>query len=202
MKLYYSPGVCSLSPHIALREAGIAFQAVAVNIRSHELAEGGDYYAINPKGYVPLLELDTGERLTEGPAILQYIADLAPNKNLAPANGTLPRYRLQEWLTFIGTEIHKSFSPLFKPTTPDAYKDTVRQNLVNRYGYVDSQLADRDYLLGEHFSVADCYLFTVSRWAPAMKVDLAPFANVSAYLQRVASRPAVQEALKAEGLTK
>jgi glutathione S-transferase len=175
---------------------------VAVNIRTHQLADGSDYYAINPKGYVPLLELDTGERLTEGPAILQYIADLAPNKNLAPASGTLPRYRLQEWLNFIATEIHKSFSPLFKPTTPDEYKATLRQNLQNRFAWLDGQLADREYLMGEHFGVADCYLFTVSRWASPMNIDLKGLANLSAYLKRVGERPAVQEALKIEGLLK
>jgi glutathione S-transferase len=202
MKLYYSPGVCSLSPHIALREAGIAFQPVQVNLRTHQLADGGDYYAINPKGYVPLLELDTGERLTEGPAILQYIADLAPNKNLAPASGTLPRYRLQEWLNFIGTEIHKGFSPLFKPTTPEEYKATLRQNLLNRFTWIDGQLADREYLMGEHFSVADCYLFTVSRWASVMNVELKGLDALSAYLKRVGERTGVQEALKAEGLLK
>jgi glutathione S-transferase len=202
MKLYYTPGVCSLASHIALREAGIAFQPVLVNLKTHQLEDGSDYYAINPKGYVPLLELDTGERLTEGPAILQYIADLAPNKNLAPANGTLPRYRLQEWLTFIGTEIHKSYSPMFKPNTPEEYKDTLRQNLARRYAWLDAQLAERQYLLGEHFGVADAYLFTVSRWASPMKVDLTSLANVSAYLERVGSRAGVKEALKVEGLLK
>ena len=200
MKLYFSPGACSLSPHIALREAGLAFQAVKAPTKTHQLDDGTDYYTINPLGYVPLLELDDGTRLTEGPAIVQYIADQAPLKNLAPANGTLARYRLQSLLNFIGTELHKGYSPLFNPATPDAYKAIARDKLVSRYQWVDDQLAGKDYLTGEHFSVADGYLFTVTNWASKVGVDLSAYANVAAFMARVAARPAVQEALKAEGL--
>jgi len=202
MKLYYSPGACSLSPHIALREAGLAFEAVLASTKSHKLQDGTDYYTINPLGYVPLLALDDGTQLREGPAIVQYIADLAPTKNLAPANGTLARYRLQEWLTFIGTEIHKGYSPLFNPAMPEEAKALFRDKLKSRYAWLDGQLTDKEYLLGEHFSVADGYLFTVTNWAKPTGVDIAAFQNVQAWHARVGARPAVQEALKAEGLIK
>jgi len=202
MKLYYSPGACSLSPHIALREAGLAFEPVLASTKSHKLQDGTDYYGINPLGYVPMLELDDGTRLREGPAILQYIADLAPTKNLAPANGTMLRYRLQEWLTFIGTEIHKSFSPLFNPGMPEEAKTISKTKLRSRYEWLDSQLADKDYLMGDTFSVADGYLFAVTNWAKPTGVDIADLPKLSAWHARVAARPAVQEALKAEGLTK
>jgi glutathione S-transferase len=200
MKLYYSPGACSLSPHIALREAGLPFELVLASTKSHKLQDGTDYYGINPLGYVPLLELDDGTRLREGPAIVQYIADLAPARNLAPANGTLPRYRLQEWLTFIGTEIHKTFSPLFWPAMPEEAKKMFRDRLLARFQWVDGQLAGKDYLMGQQFSVADGYLFTVTRWAKPMNLDLSSFTNLVTHHDRVAARPAVQEALKAEGL--
>ena len=202
MKLYYSPGACSLSPHIALHEAGLAFEPVQASTKTHKLQDGTDYYGINPLGYVPLLELDDGTLLREGPAIVQYIADLAPNKNLAPANGTLQRYRLQEWLTFIGTEIHKTFSPLFNPATPEDYKPQVKEKLASRLKWVDSQLEGKQYLMGDHFSVADGYLFTVTNWAKPTGVDLSGLPNLLAYRERVAARPAVQAALKAEGLGK
>ena len=202
MKLYYSPGACSLSPHIALREAGLAFEPVLASTKSHKLQDGTDYYGINPLGYVPMLELDDGTRLREGPAILQYIADLVPTKNLAPANGTLPRYRLQEWLTFIGTEIHKSFSPLFNPGMPEEGKAISKTKLRSRYEWLDSQLADKDYLMGDTFSVADGYLFAVTNWAKPTGVEIADLPKLSAWHARVAARPAVQEALKAEGLAK
>ena len=202
MKLYYSPGVCSLSPHIALHEAGLAFEAVMASTKTHQLADGTDYYTINPLGYVPLLELDDGTRLTEGPAIVQYIADLAPEKNLAPANGTLARYKLQSWLTFIGTEIHKSFSPLFYPNTPEDYKTTVKEKLLSRFQWLDGQLADKAYLMGEQFSVADGYLFTVSNWTARVGPDISGLANLQAYRARVGARPAVQAAMRAEGLIK
>ena len=200
MKLYYSPGVCSLSPHIVLREAGLAFEPVLASTKSHKLQDGTDYYQINPLGYVPMLELDDGTRLREGPAIVQYIADQAPTKNLAPANGTLPRYRLQEWLTFIGTEIHKSFSPLFNPAMPDEGKKIYKDRIANRLAYVDSQLAGKQYLMGDNFSVADAYLFTVTRWTKPMAIDLTPYPNLVAFMARVEARPAVQEALKFEKL--
>ncbi|HET7835897.1 MAG TPA: glutathione transferase GstA [Variovorax sp.] len=202
MKLYYSPGACSLSPHIALREAGLAFEPVLASTKSHKLQDGTDYYGINPLGYVPMLELDDGTRLREGPAIVQYIADLAPAKNLAPANGTMQRYRLQEWLTFIGTEIHKSFSPLFNPGMPEEGKAISKTKLRSRYEWLDSQLADKDYLMGDTFSVADGYLFAVTNWAKPTGVDIADLPKLSAWHARVAARPAVQEALKAEGLAK
>jgi glutathione S-transferase len=200
MKLYYSPGACSLSPHIALREAGLAFEPVLASTKSHKLQDGTDYYGINPLGYVPMLELDDGTRLREGPAILQYIADQVPTKNLAPANGTLQRYRLQEWLTFIGTEIHKGYSPMFNPNMPEEAKTIAKTRLLSRYQWLEGQLADKEYLMGDHFSVADGYLFTVSNWAKPTGVDLTPYPNVRAWQARIAARPAVQEALKAEGL--
>ena len=202
MKLYYSPGACSLSAHIVLREAGLAFEPLASPTKTHKLADGTDYYTINPLGYVPLLELDDGTRLREVPAILQYLADQVPTKNLAPANGTLPRYRLQEWLTFIGTEIHKSFSPLFNPAMPEEGKQIYRDRLASRFQWVDGQLAGKAYLMGDHFSVADAYLFTVSNWTQPMNIDLSAHANVLAWRKRVGERPAVQEAMKAEGLAK
>ncbi|MBB3180360.1 glutathione transferase GstA [Variovorax sp. Sphag1AA] len=202
MKLYYSPGACSLSPHIALREAGLAFEPVLASTKSHKLQDGTDYYGINPLGYVPMLELDDGTRLREGPAIVQYVADQVPNKNLAPANGTLSRYRLQEWLTFIGTEIHKTFSPLFNPNIADEAKAVFKDKLKSRYEWLNGQLADKQFLMGDHFTVADGYLFTVTNWTKPMNIDLSAFPNVTAWHARVAARPAVQEAMKAEGLLK
>ncbi|WCM88346.1 glutathione transferase GstA [Acidovorax sp. NCPPB 3576] len=202
MKLYYSPGACSLSPHIALHEAGLAFTPVLASTKSHKLQDGTDYYTINPLGYVPLLELDDGTRLREGPAIVQYIADQAPLKNLAPANGTLARYRLQEWLTFIGTELHKGFSPLFGTSTPEEYKATVREKLLSRLQWVDSQLDGKEWLMGEHFSVADGYLFTVVGWGKVVGLDTSHLTHLSAHHARVGARPAVQTALRAEGLLK
>ena len=200
MKLYYSPGACSLSPHIALKEAGLAFEAVLAPTKTHQLTDGTDYYTINPLGYVPLLELDDGTRLREGPAIVQYIADQAPTKNLAPANGTLARYRLQEWLTFIGTEMHKGFSPLFNPAMPAEAKTIFKDKLVSRLKWIDGELTGKDYLMGEHFTVADGYLFVVTNWAKPMSLDLTGYPNLLAWRERVAARPAVQDAMKAEGL--
>ncbi|MBI5718316.1 MAG: glutathione transferase GstA [Burkholderiales bacterium] len=202
MKLYYSPGACSLSPHIVLRESGLEFTPVLASTKTHKLADGTDYYTLNPKGYVPLLELDDGQRLAEGPAIVQYIADRVPAKNLAPAFGTMERYRVMEWLTFIGTEIHKSFSPLFNPAMPEEAKAIFRQKILDRLKWVEGQLAGRDYLMGDTFTVADAYLFTVTRWSPFVGVDITGLANVNAFLARVGARPAVQEAMKAEGLLK
>ena len=201
MKLYYSTGACSLSPHIALHEAGLAFEAVLASTKTHQLPDGTDFYTINPLGYVPVLELDNGERLREGPAIVQYIADQVPDKKLAPANGTLARYRLQEWLSFIGTELHKGHSPLFAPGTPEDYKPVLRQRLLSRFEWVNAQLADKDYLMGS-FSVADAYLYTVSRWGQFVGVDTSGLPNLQAFKQRMETRPSVQAALKAEGLIK
>ena len=202
MKLYYSPGACSLSPHIVLHEAGLASEPVLDSTKTHQLADGTDFYTINPLGYVPVLELDDGTRLREGPAIVQYLADQAPHKNLAPAHGTLGRYRLQEWLTFIGTEIHKTFSPLFVPGTPEDYKPQVKQRLLARLQWVDSELAGKPYLMGEQFSVADAYLFTVTNWGQYVGLDISQLKNLVAYRERIAARPAVQAAMKAEGLLK
>jgi glutathione S-transferase len=202
MKLYYSPGACSLSPHITLIESGLKFEPVMTSTKTHKLQDGTDYYTINPKGYVPLLELDDGQRLAEGPAIVQYIADQVPAKKLAPANGTMARSRLQEWLTFSGTEVHKGYSPLFNPATPEEYKPVIKAKLTERYKWVDAQLEGKDYLLGSDFSVADPYLFTVTNWAKHVGLDLSPFKNVAAFMTRMAARPAVQEAMKAEGLLK
>ena len=202
MKLYYSPGACSLSPHIALHEAGLAYTPVLASTKSHKLQDGTDFYSINPLGYVPVLELDDGTRLREGPAIVQYIADQVPLKMLAPVNGSLQRYRLQEWLTFIGTEIHKGFSPLFNPATPEDYKPMVRERLLQRLQWVDSQLADKQYIMGDQFTVADGYLFTVTNWTKPTQLDISGLANLAAYRERVGARPAVQAAMKAEGLLK
>jgi glutathione S-transferase len=202
MKLYYSNGACSLSPHIALREAGIPFDLVRASTKTHALDDGTDYYTINPTGAVPLLELDNGERLSEGPAIVQYIADLAPASKLAPPNGTFERSRLQEHLNYITSELHKGFSPLFNPATPDVYKPIAAENLQKKFKHIDGKLAGRDYLMGDAFTVADGYLFTVASWAAYVKLDLTPYKNVTAFMDRVRARPHVQAALKAEGLLK
>ena len=200
MKLYYSPGACSLSPHIALREAGIDAELVKVDTKTHTLADGSDYFAINGKGYVPTLELDDGQRLTEGPAIVQYIADRNPAARLAPAAGTLERYRLQEWLNFITSELHKQFSPLFAADTPADYRAIARQRIVKRFDWLAAQLADRDYLLGDRFTVADGYLFTILNWTKFVGIDIARWPVLAAYQSRVAARPKVREAMIAEGL--
>ena len=202
MKLYYSPGACSLSAHIALQEAGLAFTPMLASTKSHQLQDGTDFYSINPLGYVPVLELDDGTRLREGPAIVQYIADQVPLKMLAPQNGTLQRYRLQEWLSFIGTELHKGFSPLFNPATPEEYKAIARERLQQRLQWVDNQLAGKQYLMGDQFTVADGYLFTVTNWTKPTNLDIAGLSHLVAYRERVAARPAVQAAMKAEGLVK
>lgn len=202
MKLYYSPGACSLSPHIALHEAGLAFEAIPAPTKTHRLPDGTDYYTINPLGYVPYLTLDDGRSLHEGPAIVQYIADQVPAKQLAPANGTYERYKLQEWLTFIGTELHKSFSPLFAPGTPDATKAASIDRIHNRLKWVEGELTSKQYLMGDTFTVADGYLFTVTNWGQYVGVDLSAYPNLLAYRARVAARPAVQAAMKAEGLLK
>lgn len=202
MKLYYSPGACSLSPHIALLEAGLSFQALKAPTKTHQLDDGTDYYTINPLGYVPFLALDDGKTLHEGPAIVQYIADQAPEKNLAPANGTWERYKLQEWLNVIGTELHKNFSPLFNPATSDDAKAAAKTKLLARLTWVDGQLAGKQYLMGDTFTVADGYLFTVTNWTVPTGLDISGLANLAAYRGRVAARPAVQAAMKAEGLSK
>lgn len=202
MKLYYSPGACSLSAHITLHESGLKFDHVLAPTKTHKLEDGTDYYTINPLGYVPLLELDDGTRLREGPAIVQYIADQVPDKQLAPANGTVARAQLQGWLNFIATELHKGFGPLFNPATPADYKAVVIDRLLSRLKWVDGELAGKPYLMGERFSVADPYLFTVTNWAPHVRVDISGLANLAAFRARMAARPAVQVAMKEEGLLK
>lgn len=200
MKLYYSPGACSLSPHIVLNEAGLPFEKIKADTKTKVLPDGSDYRSVNPLGYVPLLELDDGTRITEGPAIVQYIADQVPAKKLAPPNGTMERVKLQSWLNFVTSELHKGFSPLFNPSMPDEAKKIFRERLGTRFAYLDKHLANTDYLMGKDFSVADAYAFVVSNWAGRVDVDLSPYANVLAWRKRVGARPAVQEAMKAEGL--
>jgi len=201
MKLYYSPGACSLSPHIVLREAGLKFEPVPASTKTHKLQDGTDFYTINPKGYVPVLELDNGERLTEGPAIVQYIADQVPAKNLVPAAGSMARYRVQEWLNFITSELHKGIGFMFGPAAEDA-KVLMRGRASERLKWVDQQLEGKQYLMGDSFSVADAYLFTVTNWTKHVGIDISALKNLGAYMARMAARPAVQEAMKAEGLLK
>ena len=200
MKLYYSPAACSLSPHIVAQEAGIAVDLMKVDLKAKTVADGTDYLKVNAKGYVPALRLDDGQVLTEGPAIVQYIADQKPGSGLAPKAGTPERYRLQEWLNFITAEVHKPMGSLFNPAVVDAWKQAVHDTLKKRLGYVAQQLEGRQYLLGDSFSVADAYLFTVLNWAGFVKFDLSPWPALQQYAARVAARPAVQAALKAEGL--
>ena len=202
MKLYYSPGACSLSVHITLHEAGMAFTPVKAPTKTHKLEDGTDYYSINPLGFVPLLELDDGTRLTEGPAIVQYIADQVPAKNLAPANGTVARAQLQSWLNFIGTEVHKGLSPLFNPATPADYKPITIDKVMSRLKWMDSQLAGKCYLMGDVFSVADPYLFAVTNSAPRVGLDITGLTNIAAFRERMVARPAVQAAMRHEGLLK
>jgi glutathione S-transferase len=202
MKLYYSRGACSLAVHIALYEAGLTFEAEKVDSKTKLLESGGDFRAINANGYVPVLVLDNGEQMTEAGVLLQYIADQKPGSHLAPPAGTLPRYRLMEWLTFISSEIHKGFSPLFKPDTPESYKDIVRQRLAPRLAYVEGKLAGRQYLMGDQFTVADAYLFVVVNWSRGVNVDLSAYHNLQQFQERVAQRPATQAAMRAEGLVK
>lgn len=198
MKLYYSPGACSLSPHIVLCEAGLPHSMVKVDLKAKKTEADADYSAINPKGYVPALELDDGTLLTEGPAIVQYLADKAPASNLAPVNGSIERYRLQEWLTFIGTELHKQFSNLFNPNMPDAIKAATKEKIAGRLALIEKKLGSQDYLMGKTFTAADAYLFTVMRWGKKFEVSIPDV--LLKYFDRVAARPKVQEALKAEGL--
>ena len=200
MKLYFSPGTCSLSPHIALREAGLPVELVKVDLRAKTLSDGSDFRTVNPKGYVPAIQLPDGSLLTEGPAIVQYIADQAPQSGLAPAAGTLERYRLQETLNYISTELHKSFSPLFNPNAPAEWKEQVKTMLAARFDLLSARLDGQSYLFGEQFTVADGYLFTVLNWTRMVGIDLSVWPVLTAFQKRVASRPAVQAALAAEGL--
>ena len=198
MKLYFSPGACSLSPHIVLHELGLPVETIAVDLRSKVMAGGGDFRAVNPKGYVPVLQLDDGAVLTEGPAIVQYLADRKPEAGLAPANGSFERYRLQEWLNFISTELHKQFSPLFNPDSSDAVKAAQRKRLAERFDFLAQTLGSQDWLLAGGYSVADAYLFTVLTWTAYVGFDLAPWPALQAYMARVQARPAVAATLAAE----
>jgi glutathione S-transferase len=201
MKLYYSPGACSLSPHIALLEAGLPYELIKVDLRAKKLENGDDYLKVNPKGQVPALQLDGGELVTEGPVIVQMIADKV-GRDLAPARDSAERYKLLEWLNFITTELHKNFGPIFSPVLADEAKAFFKDRVMGKFTYVDSQLAGRDYLMGKQFTVADGYLFTMLSWADRMKFDLSAMPNLLAYKARVAARPKVQEALSKEGLLK
>ena len=202
MKLFYSPGACSLSPHIVAREAGLDGALEKVDTKSKKTASGQDFLQVNPKGYVPALQMDDGEVLTEGPAIVQYLGDKAPAAGLVFANGTMERYRLQETLGFINSEIHKTYSPLFDPSTPDTMKAALHDKLKKRYALFDKRLDGKQFLFGDRFTAADAYLFTVTNWAGHVKLDLTGFPHLQAFQKRVAARPAVQAAMKAEGLLK
>jgi glutathione S-transferase len=202
MKLYYTPGACSLSPHIALLEAGLPYDLVKVDLRAKKLENGDDYLKVNPKGQVPALVLDGGELVTEGPVIVQMIADKAPGRNLAPARDSAERYKLQEWLNYITAELHKNIGPLFSPMLSDDAKAFFKDRATGKFKYIDGKLAGHDYLMGKHFTVADAYLFVMLSWADAMKFDLSGLPNLLAYKARVAARPKVREALVEEGLIK
>ncbi len=200
MKLFYKPGACSLASHIALREAGKEIALISVDLMKKRLEDGEDFFAINPKGQVPALLLDDSTLITEGVAIMQYVADNAPQSQLLPAVGTLSRYKALEWLNYIATELHKGFTPLFRPDTPEEYKPTVRAQLEKKLHYVNDALSGNGWISGEHFTIADGYLFTVLRWAHAVKLDMSGLGNIEAYMSRVAARPAVAAALSAEGI--
>lgn len=203
MKLYYAPGACSLSPHIVLREAGLNFELERVDLATHKTESGADFRAVNPKGYVPALRLQDGEVLTEGAAIVQYLADIAPQSSLAPKPGTLARARMQEHLNFVASELHKAFGPLFTPGTSEEGKKAAVVQVGRRFDLIEKVLADgRPYLLGQQFSPADAYLFVVSGWAAPTGIGLAKWPKLAAFVERVAARPKVREAMKAEGLIK
>lgn len=200
LKLYYVPGTCALCPHIVLHEAGVSFTAEKVNPKDKTTESGQDYNAINPKGCVPALVMKNGQLLTEVAVIVQYIADLVPDKKLAPLAGTIDRYHLQEWLNFISSEIHKGFSPLFNPRVPEDIKTVFKERLAGRLNIAAQALEGNDYLMGKTFTVADAYLYTVLRWSPRMNVDLSPWPVLHAYMERIAARPAVKTAMTEEGL--
>jgi glutathione S-transferase len=201
MKLYYSPAACSLAPHIALIETGAAYTTEKVDVRAKKTETGADFWAINPKGYVPTIVLDDGEVLTEGVVMQQYIADLKPEAKLAPARGTKERRKLEELLVFLSTEVHKNFSPLFSPATPEDFKTQTKEKIAQRFDYLEKQLSDgRAFLTGDQFTIADAYLFTLSNWTKFTGIDLARWPNLTAFAGRVAQRPSVQQAMKAEGL--
>ena len=200
MKLYFAPGACSLSPHIVLREAGYEFELEQVDNKAKKTKSGQDYLTINSKGQVPVLELDNGERITEVPAIVQYLADQKPASGLAPANGTMERVRLQEWLNFTTSELHKTYGLFFRRTTPADFKVISSEHLGTRLNWLETQLAGKQYVTGNKFTIADAYLFTVLRWSPFASISLDKWPNIKAYVDRVTARPKVQEAMKEEGL--
>ena len=200
MKLYFSPGACSLTTHIILREVGAPFELEQVDLREKKTKAGADFWQVNPKGQAPTLTLDEGGMLTENAAIAQYLADKFPAVGLVPPAGTMDRYRVQEWLSFVGSELHKTFGPMFRPTTPEEYKTLSKENLARRFAYLDKHLATRKYLMGDTFTIADAYCFVVVRWSSRVNIDLAQWPNLKAYIDRIAARPKVQEAMKAEGL--
>ena len=202
MKLYYSPGACSLAPHIVAREAGLSPDLEKVDLANRTTASGRSFLEVNPKGYVPALQVQDGTVMTEVSALIQYLADQAPQAGLIPAVGTPERYRVLEWIGFISTEIHKGFGPLWNPTTPDAVKQATKEKLFQRFAYLDQQLDGRSYLTGERFTVADAYLFVVVNWTNFHGLSLGQYPNLTAFMDRVAARPKVQEALQAEGLLK
>jgi glutathione S-transferase len=202
MQLYYSPGACSLASHITLREAGLPVELKKTDTKTKKLEDGSDYFAVNSKGAVPALRLDDGQVLTEGPAILQYLADQKPESKLVPKAGTLERYRVLEWLNFITSEVHKGFSPLFNPAADPKVKEYTTQNLEKRFDWINKQLAGKQYLTGEQFTIADAYLFVVANWSNFVGIDLGRWPALKAFVERVAARPKVQEALAAEGLLK
>jgi len=200
MKLYYWPGACSLSPHIVSREAGIELELAQLDRAERKTADGTVLSSVNPKNQVPVLELDDGQKLTEGPVVVQYLADRKLGSDLLPAAGTMERYRVQEWLNYVTSELHKTFAPLFRPNTPEEFKAISRDFLGQRFDWIDKQLAGKRYLTGDKFTVADAYLFTVLRWSPRVGIDLGKWPYIKAYVDRITARPKVQEALKAEGL--
>jgi len=200
MKLYFAPGACSLSPHIVLREAGQNPELIQVNLQEKKTKDGGDFTKINPKGQVPVLQTDDGDTLTEGPVIVQYVGDKAPGSKLVPPAGSKERYKMQEWLNFITAELHKNFGPIFRPTTPDAYKQIAKENIAGRFKWIDEKLAGKQYLMGDTFTAPDAYLYVMTRWAGRVGIDIAQWPNLKAFNERVAARPKVQEAIKAEGL--
>lgn len=200
MKLYFTPGACSLAPHIVLREAGVTFDLEQVDLAAKKTKSGADFNQINAKGQVPTLELDDGQKLTEVSVILQYVADRKMDARLLPVGSSIERYRVLEWLNFISSELHKTFTPLFRQNTPEEYKEIAKENIAAKFGFLDRQLAGRQTLTGDNFSVADAYCFTIVNWSNFQSIDLAPWANLKAFMGRVAARPKVQEALRAEGL--
>lgn len=200
MKLYYSPGACSLAVHIVLQECGLPFSLERVDTATHKTEGGADFYSINPKGYVPLLQLDNGERLSEGPVIAQYICDKAGNTDLMPAAGSMARYRVMEWQGYLNSEVHQAFSPLFNPNLDAASKAIIVSRLQKKFSWISQQLRGKQFLSGDSFSAADAYLFVLSGWVPYLKIELPNTEELQGYLQRIAARPAVQKAMQSEGL--